>query len=735
MTEQLDINQIAMDGGTQARFATNSQVAEDYAVAIDENGGAWPFPPIVVFHDGQTHWLADGFHRVTAARRMLLTAVPADIRQGTRRDAVLYAAGANADHGLQRTNKDKERAVKHLLQDEEWGKWSTTKIADVCHVSKSFVSELRRSLFGANSEEYRTYVDKHGNVSRMRVAGINDSRAGGREPLSSEELVIAERSKGGGCIYIASDGRGHKIGYTTKVRSRIQDLRVANISLQLQHVIPCQDQGLEQQLHSALAGRRIEREWFELDDSVLARLMACHSESDLQEFLATTAVMNTGNIKKPSGAGEKKPIVYHPVHSLEVAIDGWLRFQADNTANRLASIDSLKATGAAHFRWADMLAALPTPHRGNDVIQAINNVADIWRQQWERENEGDLRKRLRECLESDRLSQFREIGLTDEQLREYISHEWNTLTGSGGPNWTQVCCKGGADPAFYYNAYSSHGIKPTLRGTGLLRMAREVLEIPYPANERGIVTVPNRQVHAAVKQLRDRGYEVVHYGDINKWAVDGTRMEDDEVWAFLDNVLDEEEGDDTAVVLNSEHADAEEDPCRVAVRVWITREDLTLDDLLQMVDRPGTRPGWWASLIRLRPPGFSGKDMEDMVLQVLASDYGIQRTAVGEKSGQAAPSAYTPQDARLDAIDAELEAGYMALLNEPEPTAPETAVPTNGDSGLLAAVTPTYQALLKMEGGQRRRAAMFLKHMASDEPQEIGDLFRALSLFVNTFEG
>lgn len=522
--EQLDINQIAMNGGTQARFATDSQVAEDYAVAIDENGRAWPFPPVVVFHDGQTHWLADGFHRVTAARRMFLTAVSADIRQGTRRDAVLYAAGANADHGLRRTSRDKERAVLHLLQDEEWGRWSDREIARRCKVSPTFVGKVRADNgLTVHMDSERVYTNKHGQ----------------------------------------------------------------------------------------------------------------------------TAVMDTENIKKLGGGGEQREL--------------------DN-------------------------------------------------------DEADLRKRLRECLESDRLSQFREIGLTDEQLREYISRQWNTLTGSGGPNSTNVCCKGGADPAFYYNAYSPHGIKPTLRGAGLLRVAREVLEIPYPANERGIQSVPNRQVYAAVKQLRDRGYEIVHHGDINKWAVNGTRMDNDEVWAFLDNVLDEEAEDDTAVVLDSEQATTEEDPCRVAVRFWIIREALTLDDLLQMVDRPGTRPGWWASLIRLRPPGFSAEDIEDMVLQVLASDYGIQRTAIGEKSGQAAPSAYT------------------AVPSEPDPTAPETAVPptaaptANSDSLLLAAVTPAYLALMKMDGGQRRKVAQYLKNMAEDEPQEIGDLFRSLALFVTTFE-
>jgi hypothetical protein len=37
---------------------------------------------------------------------------------------VLHSAGANAMHGLRRTNADKRRTVMLLLQDEEWAAWS-----------------------------------------------------------------------------------------------------------------------------------------------------------------------------------------------------------------------------------------------------------------------------------------------------------------------------------------------------------------------------------------------------------------------------------------------------------------------------------------------------------------------------------------------------------------------------------------------------------------------------------
>jgi len=58
------------------------------------------------------------------------------VYQGTRREAVLYSVGANADHkpALPRSREDKRRAVMTLLQDPEWGKWSNCQIAKACRV-------------------------------------------------------------------------------------------------------------------------------------------------------------------------------------------------------------------------------------------------------------------------------------------------------------------------------------------------------------------------------------------------------------------------------------------------------------------------------------------------------------------------------------------------------------------------------------------------------------------------
>lgn len=166
---QLALDLIRVDGGTQSRAALYQNVVDDYASAI---GDGATFPPVVVFHDGSVHWLADGFHRHAAHAKLGLVDIDADVRQGTRRDAILYSVGANETHGLRRTNEDKRRAVMALLGDEEWSAWSDREIARRCVVSHPLVIALRKTLTGNSTSDERTYVTKHGTPATMDTSRI-----------------------------------------------------------------------------------------------------------------------------------------------------------------------------------------------------------------------------------------------------------------------------------------------------------------------------------------------------------------------------------------------------------------------------------------------------------------------------------------------------------------------------------------------------------------------------------
>lgn len=168
LVQQVHPSRLNAEGGTQARAHIDGEKVDDYAERMREGDR---FPAVVAFFDGAENWLADGFHRRLAALKAGVI-LDADVRPGTLRDAILYAIGANAFHGVQRTNADKRRAVEMLLRDPEWVKWSDTVLASHAHVSQAYVSNVRRDLKAQNVlSEPTTRVDKSGkeyDASKMR---------------------------------------------------------------------------------------------------------------------------------------------------------------------------------------------------------------------------------------------------------------------------------------------------------------------------------------------------------------------------------------------------------------------------------------------------------------------------------------------------------------------------------------------------------------------------------------
>src|SRR5690606_11458890 len=106
--KELQLSKIVAEGTTQAR-QYDEALAQRYAEAMKDGA---VFPPVVVFANGSSYYLADGFHRIGAAKANKLSAIRAEIRQpmdgeSAQRSAILYAVGANDEHGQNRTSADK----------------------------------------------------------------------------------------------------------------------------------------------------------------------------------------------------------------------------------------------------------------------------------------------------------------------------------------------------------------------------------------------------------------------------------------------------------------------------------------------------------------------------------------------------------------------------------------------------------------------------------------------------
>ncbi len=175
----MKIADIRIDGGTQARERIDTATVSEYAEALRDGV---EFPPVVVFFDGVDTWLADGFHRYHAHRQNGATHIEANIEAGTLDDAKLYAASANSDHGLRRTNEDKRRAVRMVLDAKP--DWSDSHIAKHAGVSHTLVGQIRKSILQSlqdSSPTTRT-VERNGTTYQQ-----DTSRIGKNKPEEPEE--------------------------------------------------------------------------------------------------------------------------------------------------------------------------------------------------------------------------------------------------------------------------------------------------------------------------------------------------------------------------------------------------------------------------------------------------------------------------------------------------------------------------------------------------------------------
>jgi protein gp37 len=146
----MELRLITADTDLQPRVELSSEIISEYSE--DMKAGV-EFPPIIVFRNGEgPAYLADGFHRFFGAKKAGLQGIPAEIRKGGKREALLYSVGANATHGMRRTNADKRRAVMRLLSDPEWKKWSDRKVAEQCGVDHGMVASSRQHLADSTSD-------------------------------------------------------------------------------------------------------------------------------------------------------------------------------------------------------------------------------------------------------------------------------------------------------------------------------------------------------------------------------------------------------------------------------------------------------------------------------------------------------------------------------------------------------------------------------------------------------
>lgn len=126
-----------LDLSLQTRAGTDADTINNYAEAMADGA---QFPDVTVFTDGERYWLADGFHRVMAAKQNGKATIAADVRKGTEDDAVVFGGTANNKQGKRPTMADVQHFLSMVWERREaifGGTPTGGNLAERCGVSRA----------------------------------------------------------------------------------------------------------------------------------------------------------------------------------------------------------------------------------------------------------------------------------------------------------------------------------------------------------------------------------------------------------------------------------------------------------------------------------------------------------------------------------------------------------------------------------------------------------------------
>jgi ParB-like chromosome segregation protein Spo0J len=181
---RLHLSSIRTECGTQIRESICEDTVSEYAERMTEGD---EFPPIIVFHDGNEHYLADGFHRVMAASRVGYREIDAFIHKGTFTDAKWFALGANKKNGRRLTAGDLKKAIILALTD--FPDKTQQAIADQVGCAQSYVTRIKSELITSDKLEMPDRIV--GKDGKSRPASYKPRRP--TTPEEEEAMYLDEK--------------------------------------------------------------------------------------------------------------------------------------------------------------------------------------------------------------------------------------------------------------------------------------------------------------------------------------------------------------------------------------------------------------------------------------------------------------------------------------------------------------------------------------------------------------
>ncbi len=135
---KLQVRDIIADNTIDIRDRMDETTILEYIDIFDR------LPAITVFDTPEGYLLADGFHRLSAAERLGRNEIEAEVKTGTRDDALEFAAYANATAPLKLTTEERRVGVRrlHRLHPD----WSPQRLGELMACSERVVNTTLQAI-------------------------------------------------------------------------------------------------------------------------------------------------------------------------------------------------------------------------------------------------------------------------------------------------------------------------------------------------------------------------------------------------------------------------------------------------------------------------------------------------------------------------------------------------------------------------------------------------------------
>ncbi len=156
----------------QTRVATSAEAINEYCERLVA-GDKFPPVDIVATHGTFELLCTNGYHRCMGTKKTGNTHIDAKIVLGSREEAEIMAAGANAAGVVPRTNEDKRSAARLLLSRPERAGWSNNRLALLAKVSPQLIEDVRVTMekeLGLTVRPDKRVAIRNGKPLEMKVA-------------------------------------------------------------------------------------------------------------------------------------------------------------------------------------------------------------------------------------------------------------------------------------------------------------------------------------------------------------------------------------------------------------------------------------------------------------------------------------------------------------------------------------------------------------------------------------